>query len=192
MGSGGTEHPGALIDGLQEACSWSLNYMLYHFRGKKLPEDFAAEDMVGIDRLIHAKEVRVGYKVLMYSAILAFLQEHEQEKLIEKHFLEEVDFLTLPQSTLNMILEWLAGRGHEQRIYRLLLRFDGLHLSEACLLTLCEAVILQDKYASDDFLISLSAWLLQKNVCSALTCEYLIRYYMGPANLLVRLWKKGL
>lgn len=183
--------PQTLIKSLRETSDYSLNYMLYHFRNKKLPEDFLAEDMIGIDRLIHAKEVRDDYKVLMYPAILGFLQEYDKEDLIEKHFLEEVDFFSLPQSTLTLLLEWLAERGHGQRIYRILQRLNGLHLSDSCLLSLCEEMISWEEPEGDDFLISLCAWLLDKNVCSAVTCAYLIRYYMGPARLMIRLWRKA-
>src|SRR5699024_4973016 len=106
--------------------------------------------------------------------------EHEQEELVESYFVEEVDFSDLSAETFSRILEWLIQKGHFQRVYQLIQRFDGLVLSRHSLRMLCDAMIPAREYEGEDFLIALCGYLLDKNVVSAMTAGYLIRYYMGP------------
>ena len=182
-------YPKRLAPALQELAPGEMPYILYEFGQRKNLTDFTSDDIHGLDRLLHAPEVRASYKRWLYPVILALFPEHEQEELVESYFVEEVDFSTLSPETFSQILEWLVQKGHFQRVYQLIQRFDGLTLSGNTLRLLCDAMIPAKEYEGEDFLIGLCGYLLDKNVVSAMTAGYLIRYYMGPFRLLLRLWR---
>lgn len=182
-------YPKTLAPALQELAPGELPYILYAFGQRKKLTDFTSDDIHGLDRLLHAPEVRASYKRWLYPVILALFPEHEQEELVESYFVEEVDFSDLSAETFSRILEWLIQKGHFQRVYQLIQRFDGLVLSRHSLRMLCDAMIPAREYEGEDFLIALCGYLLDKNVVSAMTAGYLIRYYMGPFRLLLRLWR---
>lgn len=177
-----------ILDKLRALAPGELSYILHYLDQCQDPHALVSEDMHMVDTFITSKEVAIDYKVKLYPVLITFLKNHTREELMEDYLMEEAAGQPLDANTLSYVIELLVTREHYEKALSLVRRHNSLGISIKSLVTLCDQMILQKEYDSDDFLISMCSWLLEKKEYTAITVSYLMSYYVGPDDVLVHLW----
>ena len=182
-------HYERFYEDIRKNAAENLDYIIHDFSTRFEAGDFKREDLQYIENFLNSDALSLEYKSTLYSKILPFLREHSREDILEKHLLLMKPYMYLDSKLMTYMIGVAINNGFYDEAYGLVTHYNGWSVDPQSLIKLCNYRIVYQEFASDDFLITLAAALLSKDTVSEQTVGYLNRYYMGPTNDMMRVWK---
>ena len=165
-----------------------LPFMLSRFTHRSEPI-FSGDDLQLIQRLLFMPEIRQEYLESLFRPMMDYLKEKGREEVLSSYLWEHRENPVSDVALRNEMLIYGIANDHELDVYQIMKTQYALGVRQEQLLRVLNAVIEETIDQSDDFLISLSAWLFERDCCSEETIAYLNRYYTGTVDLMDKLFR---
>ena len=149
------------------------------------------EDSESIKMLLDSKQISLDYLRSMYPKIIKVLRKNEEDALIERHFMHEADLKSLRAEVIADVLEVFVSRSKYEEAYYMLQHTNGSQLRPEVATKLCQFMINQDSEKTDDFLILMTAHLVQKGFVHGDMIKYLIKFYVGPTDVMMLIYNNA-
>lgn len=186
-------YPKVYIQKLKNLSPLSLPYILSDFCRKKSPEMFSLEDIQKIDTFLHAPLVSRQYIVKMYKLLIPFLRNYCREEMLEKHFLDEVDYSLLDKDTMGFVLSLFLSHENYEKAYALMKAYYGLQVDMRLLCRMCDFLLKQENYRDEEFLYEICEYAFENDGACATPdmLQCLSERCVGPTEWMLRLWESA-
>lgn len=151
-----------------------------------------SEDVEAIQIFINAPEIAPDFKRKYYKEFIEFLSQKGREEVIMGHLLAKADYSLMSSDLIAAVCEVFIANDRLEEIYKLITTNNGLNVHRDTLRRVCDYIIVKSEYESNDFLILMSAFLLNHNLATANMVTYLTRTYLGPTDTMMKIFEKGL
>lgn len=154
-------------------------YFLHELDDRKKPSDFSAEDAEDIRIFIEDRNIDDYYRASRYQLMYQALKYLGREELLAEDLMN-ADILTLTYSLRNSTVEQLILAGRSNEAYEKIRTIDGMQVPMNLMLRLISEQISLNNGGTDDFLVQMSAFLMDHFLTSEETVRYLNDHYTGP------------
>ncbi len=184
-------YPENYIQKLEDLSPLSLTYILSDFDRTSDTEELAVDDIAKITTFLSSSVVSKTYVESRYPAIIALLQKHTREELLDDYFKRKVNHDTLSQKIRDYILEQMLLHKEYERAYSYLSNYYGLAVSKDLLLEMCSELLLMRDFTKDEFLLSLCAYLAADGYATASTITYLSTNQVAQTEWMLTWWRRA-
>ncbi len=184
--------PEKYIDKLKNLSPLSLPFILSDFDKRTSADTFVLDDINKIDTFIHSPLVAKAYVRKKYPLFVSFLRNHCREEILEKHFLDEVDYTKMDRDALTYIMTLFLSQEHYDRAYALMKEYYALDVDGRMLLQMCDEFVVSSGFERDEFLLGLCGYLAEQNLATPATIVYLSSNTVGPTEWMIQLWKMAM
>ncbi|WP_143084975.1 DUF5717 family protein [Pseudobutyrivibrio sp. OR37] len=179
------------LDNLKGLTPLNMAYVLMDF---EKGFDFSAPNKSTVDAvklLLESKQISNDYIGHLYPKIIELFRFNEEEAYVERYFMEEADLKALSAEVIADIIDVFVSRSKYEEAYYMLKHTNGTKVKPEVISKLCRYLINEKPDQSDDFLILLSAYLINKGIIHGEVIHYLIRFYVGPTDTMLRIYDNG-
>ena len=179
------------LDNLKGLTPLNLAYTLMDFENGF---DFSQPSKAIIDSvklLLESKQISYDYLSSLYPKIIELFKFNDEEAYIENYFLNDADLKALKAEVIADVIELFISRSKYEEAYYMLKNTNGTKVKPEVISKLCRYLINEKPDESDDFLILLCAGLVKKGIIYGDVIRYLIRFYVGPTENMLRIYDNG-
>lgn len=180
--------PNPYLEKCMELAPEELPYILAYFDTRKNYLTFTQEDRKYFGRVLFAKELSVEYQAEIIPEIIRFYQTCEYDGVI-KEYLEQTDFDEMPTMVRRYMMELLVENHLFDKAYDMLMRYGIDQIGSAGKVALSSYLIKKYSAEEDEFLVSLVEQGFLANKYNDDMLSYLCRYYNGPTDTMLAVWK---
>lgn len=166
-----------------------LPYFIYDLNYVKSEEDIPKDMADTIAAFLDSPDIRYGYKAGRFSLFIRYLRTAMREDVFERYLLRESDYSGMDSRTISFIIDLFVIGKNSEAAYRLLRNYYGIKATGRSLLSLVTEKIEEEPDRADDFLVSLSAYLMSQYLDNETTIRYLGQFYVGPEQVMADIWK---
>lgn len=150
-------------------------------------EEVCRENLDLYQRLLDSPAFAEEYKIQIRRRMLEYYSLHAQGEDLDD-YLKQVDLEKFASVDKKALMETMISRGMFSRAYQVLCSYghEGIRLES--LVKLCSRMILFEDMEEEEELVSLAAWVFHQGKYDEVILTYLIYYYMGPLDDLLKLW----
>ena len=176
------------LDNIKKLTPLKLAYVLYDLdKIDNVDRESFSTDAIKL--LLNSKLVAKEYLSRLYPKIIDILKANDEEAFIEHHFLEEADLKSLRAEVIASVLEVFIYRSKYKEAYYMVRHTNATKLKDEVLTKLCQYLINENPDESDDFLILLTAQLINKGFVHTDMVRYLIKFFVGPTDSMMNIYK---
>ncbi len=166
-----------------------LPYFIYDLNYVKTDEDIPKDMADTIAALLDSPDIRYGYKAGRFPLFIKYLGRESREDVFERFLLRESDYSGMDSRTISFIIDLFVIGKNSEAAYSLLRNYYGIMATGRSLITLVTEKIEEEPDTADDFLVSLSAYLMGQYLDNETTIRYLGNFYVGPEVVMADIWK---
>lgn len=149
-----------------------------------------AENMDAHQQLVRSSEFTCEYRREIRRRLLSYYGENSHADQVEE-YLRNLDYVEFATVDKKQLMEILISRGMLNEAYIVLCEFGSEGVSKEALLKLCSRIILKYEFEEEDELLCLAAEVFQKGIYDEVVLHYLMLYYQGPVEDMVKLWNSA-
>lgn len=176
---------------LIELSKGDMNFVVSDFATRGDDLKLKLSDVDNIQLFINAPDVSATFKRKYYGQFIEFLNTHGREEIILSHLLAKADLSLLNSDVLGGVCEVLIAHDKLEEIYTIITQNNGMKVHPSTLKRVVDYIIAKEGFESNDFLILLSEYLLEKGLYTSNTINYLTRTYLGPTDMMMKIFEKG-
>ncbi|SDZ78899.1 hypothetical protein SAMN02910384_00103 [Pseudobutyrivibrio sp. ACV-2] len=181
-------HADEYAEKLKELAPLNLTYALMDFSTDKTVDEYTSKDADAAEMLLGSKLISSDFLGNLYPKIIEILRIQNREYVIEKYFMNEADLKSLNADVIATIIEVFIARSKYEEAYYMLRHTNATLLKPAVATKLCQFLINQNPEKPDDFLIIFTAELIKLGISHNDMIRYLIRFYIGPTELMLAIY----
>ncbi len=178
------------IGTLKELTPLNIDYVLMGIDVCE-PEEDKSITVEAVKLLLASKQISLDYISKLYPRIIKILRFNNEEALIEQHFMNEADLKSLRADVIASVLEVFIMRSKYEEAYYMLKHTNGTMLKPEVASKICQYMINDKPDSLDDFLIILSANLVNKGYVHGDMIRYLIKFFVGPTDTMLVIYKNA-
>ncbi len=179
---------GKYLSKCMEYAPCQLPYLISYFDTRQNYLTFAKEDKDHFGALMFSDAISGEYKSLLLPEILRFYQINAYDGQVEE-YLVKADYAQLEESTRRLAMELLVENHLFELAYELVLEYGMDYIGSAGKVALASFMIEKIQYEEDEFLLRLATVAFMAKKYNDKILRYLCRYYQGPSEDMLRLWK---
>ncbi len=177
------------MDRLIALSNETLPYFLNRQSRHRSPDEFSMTEIERIADFLNSDKISTEYKLRRLPFMSSALKLHDREELMIDYLVESGEYKKLDTETAAHVMDLLIVSDQYDKAYDMLLTHHGITASSKSLLRLITDRCKRSEGTTDDFLISMCAYLMQQYLFSEATLSYLNSYYVGPTHLMESVWK---
>ena len=177
------------MDRLIALSNETLPYFLHRQSRHRSPDDFTMTELERIGDFLESDLIAPEYKLRRLPFMSSALKLHDREEVMIDYLVKSGEYKKLDTETAAHVMDLLIISDRYDQAYDLLLGHHGITASSKSLLRLITDRCKKNEDKTDDFLISMCAYLMQQYLFSEATLSYLNNYYVGPTHLMESVWK---
>ncbi len=182
---------GAYMDNLKSLTPINLSFAITDFKNKTDMVNSTEKDVEAAKLLLESKQLSSDFLNDLYPKIIDVLKYRDMEAVIEKYFMNEADLKSLKASVVASVLEIFVLRSKYDEAYHMLKNTNATMLKPEIIKKICHFLIITDPNKVDDFLIATCARLLVNGYVNSDIVHYLIRFYVGPTDTMMTIFKQA-
>ncbi len=181
----------AYMNTLKELTPLSMPYVLMDF---EKGFDFTSPNKENVDAVklvLDSKQISSEFLSRSYTKIIELLRFNDEEAYVEKYFMNEADLKSLKADVIAVVLDVFISRSKYEEAYYMLKNTNATEIKAESLVKLCKFLINQAEDKTDDFLILMAAYLVNKGFYSGDLIRYLTKFYVGPTDTMLLIYKNA-
>ncbi len=167
----------------------TLPYFLYSQARHRSPEEFDMTELDRIPEFLDSDAISNDYKLRRLPFMSSALRNHDRENVIIDFLIKSGEYKNLDTETAAHVMDLLIVSDEYDKAYDMLISHQGTVASSKSLLRLITDRCKKMQGETDDFLISMCAYLMQQYLFSETTLSYLNDNYVGPTHIMESVWK---
>ena len=179
----------SFLDKLITLSNETLPYFLYRQYRHRSPEDFSIVELDRIGEFLESDRIASEYKMRRLPFLASALKLHDREEMMIEYLVKSGEYRHLDTETAAHVMDLLIVSDEYDKAYDMLLTHHGITASSKSLLRLVTDRCKKLEGSTDDFLISMCAYLMQQYLFSEATLSYLNDYFVGPTHIMESVWK---
>lgn len=164
------------------------SYIVYRFQNKKNYLTFVPEDKAFFKRILFAEEFSKEFMSEMVPEIIRYLSTAEYDPAM-REFLEIVNVSEYQPLARKFLMEQFIDNHFYEKAEDVIHTYGIDQVGSSYKVSLCNRLILENQYDEDDELLSYCAKVFCDGKYTDLILAYLCKYYSGPTNVMIKLWK---
>ncbi|MCR5098641.1 MAG: DUF5717 family protein [Lachnospiraceae bacterium] len=177
------------LDRLIALSNETLPYFLHRQSRHRSPDEFTITELDRIGDFLDSDSISAEYKLRRLPFMSSALKLHDREEVMIDYLIKSGEYKKLDTETAAHVMDLLIISDRYDQAYDLLLDHHGITASSKSLLRLITDRCKRMGEQTDDFLISMCAYLMQQYLFSEATLSYLNSFYVGPTHLMESVWK---
>ncbi|SDB08304.1 hypothetical protein SAMN02910298_00323 [Pseudobutyrivibrio sp. YE44] len=173
---------------LKELTPLNLTYAMERISSSKASSEYDEEDVKAAELILDSKVISLDYLHRLYPKLIEVLRFKDREALLEQHFMNKADLKALSAGVIAAVLEVFISRSKYDEAYYMMQHTNGSMLKPAVATKLCQYLIDEKPDTPDDFLIILTASLIEKGFVHTNMVRYLIKFFVGPTDTMLRIY----
>lgn len=166
-----------------------LPYLIYYFDKKMNYLTFGVQDKDYFKTVMFSPQISRTYKAKLLPEILRFYQVNAYDGMIEE-YLKNADYAYLDEPSRKFVLELLVENHLFELAYEKVTEYGIDQIGSAAKVALASYMIERCE-EEEDLLILLSAQAFFAKKYNDKLLNYLSKYYNGPTDRMLSLWKAG-
>ena len=164
------------------------SYVIYRFQGKRNYLTFQPEDKQFFRRILFAEDFSREFMSEMVPEIIRYLSVAEYDSVM-KEFLDTVDIHDYDATARKYLMEQFVENHLYERAVEAVEEFGINQVGKSYKVSLCNRLILENQYEEDDHITRFCTRVFYDGKYTDLILNYLCKYYTGPSNFMIKLWK---
>lgn len=165
-----------------------LSYVVSYFDSRQSYLTFVPGDKRFFRRILFAEDLSPEYQAQIVPEIVRFYQTGEYDVTL-KEYLDKMDFSWMPTGTRRFMMELLAQNHKYEKAYAMVLDYGVDQVGSAAKVALASYMIHNLAGEEDEALSILIQQAFYAGKYNEEMLDYLCRYYNGPSEKMVALWK---
>lgn len=148
-------------------------------------------DVESIKLLLESKQISLDYLRSRYKRIIDVLRYNNEEALIEHHFMEDADLKSLRADVIAAVLEVFVLRSKYEEAYYMIQHTNATELKPEVATRISQFMINQKPETTDDFLITMTANLVERGFIHSDMIHYLVKFFVGPTETMMKIYQNA-
>ncbi len=164
------------------------SFVAYRFKDKHSYLTFSPEDKEFFRRILFANDFSKEFMSEMVPEIIRYLTSSEYDSAM-REFLDTVDVSDYDPIARKFLMEQFVENHLYERAVEAILEYGIDQIGSSYKVALCNRLILENQYDEDDALVRYCTKVFCDGKYTDLILDYLCKYYTGPSNIMLKLWK---
>lgn len=179
-----------VIERCQKAGAQNAGFILYQCSDKNSGKKVSMHNLEAHQKLIDCDAFTEKFRREIRRRLLVYYVDHARGEEIDE-YLRSLNYAEFASVDKKQLMELLIERGMLQEAYDVLCEFGSEGVEVQALVKLCSRMILKEEFEEDEELLALAAEVFDKGLYDEMILHYLMLYYVGPVNFMMKLWESA-
>lgn len=179
-----------VIECCQKAGAQNVGFILYQCSDRNSGKRVSMHNLEAHQKLSECDAFTDKFRREARRRLLAYYADHARGEEIDE-YLGSLNYAEFASVDKKQLMELLIERGMLQEAYDVLCEFGSEGVEVQALVKLCSRMILKEEFEEDDELLALAAEVFAKGLYDEVLLQYLMLYYVGPVNVMMKLWESA-